>query len=144
MPTPRIWKDDAERKRAYRLRKKQEAAARAAEPAVVNPEPPEPPEPTPAAPDPVIAATLDAMEANPNRVVLEQIRDHATLDSDRIRAISELSKLEALEVGQRTTGSELRDLRAIIEALPVGERLPYLKGELDEHRAAKAAEKEDA
>ena len=139
VPTPRRYANEAERKRAYRLRKKAEAAAAAAQPQQTGDDDP-----------PVSAPMAAVLSTNPSLTVLESIRDNQkALDSDRIRASTEITKIQALERESRRGTSDLVDLRAIIEALPVGERLAYLKGEVDEHRAAAAGaytpdEEEDA
>jgi hypothetical protein len=140
VPTPRKWKNEAARKRAYRERKKAEKAAPRPKPDAATPPPDAPTTQDDAQDAPVSAPMAAVLSSNPGITVLESIRDNpSALDSDRIRATTEIQKMQALDALQeKDGGSDLYDLRRIIEALPVHERLAWLKGEVDEHRAAGA------
>jgi hypothetical protein len=145
MPNPRKHRDPAARQKAYRERKKAEAEA-AASPSAAKPEAAKPSAASPddSAPSPVMQAVL---ATNPNASTLAAIRDDEdALNADRLRAAVELGKLEAAAADHHPGGSkadELRELRATIEALPVGDRLAWLRGEVAEHRAAGAYANEE-
>jgi hypothetical protein len=133
MPTPRRYKDEAERKRAYRARKKAEAEAEAAKATGDVPEAPEPDD----APRSKVLDTVFA--ADPSRTVLEAIRDDPdAFNSDRIRAAQTLTRMDELAAINQPQTSDLVELRRTIEALPPGDRLAWLRGEVAEHRAAGA------
>jgi hypothetical protein len=76
------------------------------------------------------------LSSNPNAAVLEAIRDNPrALDSDRIRATSELQKIASMEKMTQGGTSDLVALRQLIEVLPAGERVAWLR---DEKNATKA------
>lgn len=143
MPTPKRYKDEAERKRAYRARKKAEAEAEAAK-AAGDPDVPD----VPSGDAPASPGMAPVFDSDPTRAVLEAIRDNPNAhDSDRIRASQELTRMSTAEAFQAPPQSDLVALRAVLETLPVTERIAYLKGEVDAHRAAGAyqnEQKEDA
>lgn len=79
-------------------------------------------------PDAAPPAGLPADAAS--RRVLEEIRDdHRALHSDRIRAAQQLIALDRGAEAQGSGESDLVTLRAILETLPVHERLAWLQGE---------------
>jgi hypothetical protein len=141
MPTPRKHKTSAARQKAYRERKKREEreAAEALAKAVDHPLDALGVD-ADAEADAVSPPMAAILSADPSRAVLESIRDNPkALDSDRIRAATEIQKIAALEKASDGGTSDLVEVRRILEALPHGDRLPFLRGELEEHRAARAA-----
>lgn len=138
MPRPKRWKDDAERKRYERAQAKADAMKKAAEerhPKAVASAPQDDDADILKANalSPVLDAALRAPSAN--RAVLEAIRDNpGALDSDRIRSVTELSKLDFVEKDQRGDVSPILAWRDVFAALPVGDRLKAWKSALDHMR----------
>lgn len=115
MPTPRKYPNDAAKKKAYRDRKKQVGGL--PEGSALSPE----------------ADTTPAVEAvatskDKNRARLELQADHAPLPADRIRATTELIKLDVLEAQTRIAEEHggLVALKSVMDSLPAHERVAAL------------------
>lgn len=138
MPTPRKWKNEAERKRAYRKKKRDQESAAERERAAAYAAPASDAVPDDTPISPVLAAVLST--ANPNRDVLVAIRDDSrALASDRIRAVTEIEKIDFAARVDTTDYSPILAWRDVFAALPVGDRLKAWKAALERARVADGA-----
>ena len=90
----------------------------------IDPQPP--PIPSPVSPD----AVALALSLDPNYLALQRIRDdHTAHDSDRIRAIDGMRRMEQGAEAEAHGPTPLVALRHVLDTLQPHERLAWLQGE---------------